>query len=76
MTIDYLLSTYSGKEILDLARKGLLYIDAYDVSKIVCAATEELYSKEEYEAYGEAQYDIGHSHGYDSGYQQAEDDYA
>lgn len=63
MTVDYLLSTYSGPELLDLARKGLLCIDAYDVSKIVCMATEELYSKEEYEAYGEAQYERGYDWG-------------
>lgn len=67
MTIDYLLSTYSGKEILDLARKGLLCIDAYDVSKIVCAATEELYTKEEYEAYGQLQYERGYDLGWSNG---------
>lgn len=60
MTIDYLLSTYSGPELLDLARKGLLCIDAYDVSKIVCAVTEELYSKEEYENYGDSMYVEGY----------------
>lgn len=76
MTIDYLLMNYSGSELLAMARKGLLYVDSYDVSRIVCAATEELYSKKEYEAYGEARYDSGHSCGYDIGYQQCEDDYA
>ena len=46
MTLEYLLMTYSGPELLDLARKGLLCIDAYDVSKIVCAATEQFLDME------------------------------
>lgn len=72
MTIDYLLMNYSGSELLALARKGLLYIDSYDVSKIVCAATEELYSQSEYDKHGEDAWLEGHS----TGYQEAREYYS
>lgn len=63
MTIDFLLMTYSGSEILDLARKGLLNVDGHDVSQLVCAATEKLYTEDQYEAYGDACYDRGYDWG-------------
>lgn len=68
MTIDYLLRNYSGPELLDMARKGLLCIDSYDISKIVCAATEQLYTQDQYYQYGDDEY----KRGYDAGYWDAE----
>lgn len=68
MTIDYLLMTYTGPEILAMARKGLLAIDGHDISKIVCAATEELYTQDQYHEYGNDEY----KRGYDCGYWEAD----